>query len=177
MMHEIGLRILIRKVQLQGAQFDKALIPILSYHKDHYFRIYFRCVKGKEKCDGLLKQHQYLLFNPKTLEFKVSEFNNKRGFEYFGPLWAGRLLDRNVIAVMAKNNPFPGEQKFLDLLKEESKNDVVGYHDLHVVAKKYQLETTKIEPVVKKVKGARTHFSPTGIKSEKEIKEIVRIIK
>src|SRR3989344_5707896 len=27
MMHEIGLRILIRKVQLQGVQFDKALIP------------------------------------------------------------------------------------------------------------------------------------------------------
>jgi len=34
--HEVGLRILIRKVQLIGAQFDKALIPLCSYSKDHY---------------------------------------------------------------------------------------------------------------------------------------------
>jgi len=37
-MHEIGLRILIRKVQLIGAQFDKALTPVLSFYKDHYLR-------------------------------------------------------------------------------------------------------------------------------------------
>ena len=33
MMHELGLRILIRKIQLQGAQFDKALIPCLRITK------------------------------------------------------------------------------------------------------------------------------------------------
>lgn len=33
-MHENGLRILIRKVQLIGAEHDKALIPIFSYFKD-----------------------------------------------------------------------------------------------------------------------------------------------
>lgn len=195
MMHEIGLRILIRKAQLQGAQFDKALVPVVAYHKDHYFRIYFRCVKGakksgisgthknkiflsgKEKCDELLKQHQYLLFNPTTLEFKASEFNYEKGFDYFGPLWTGRLLDAKLIAKMSKENPFPEEQKFLDLLKEEAKKDVAGYYDLHVIAKKYGLETTKIEPVLKKVKGSRTHFSPTGIKTKKGIKEVVKVLK
>ena len=177
MMHEIGLRILIRKVQLQGVQFDKALIPMLAYHKDHYFRIYFRCVKGKEKCDEVLKEHRYLLFNPKSLEFTVSEFNQKKGFEYFGPLWAGKLMDRKLITRMTTENPFPEEQKFLDLLLEESKLDMVGFYDLHVVAKKYGLETTKIGPVMRKVKGVRTHFSPTGIKTEKSIKEIVKAMR
>ena len=47
LMHETGLRILVRKVQLQGIQFDKALTPILSYHKDHYFRVYFISQNGK----------------------------------------------------------------------------------------------------------------------------------
>ena len=61
LMHELGLRILIRKVQLQGIQFDKALVPVLSYHKDHYFRIYFRVEKGKQRCDEIIKQHQYFL--------------------------------------------------------------------------------------------------------------------
>ncbi len=177
MMHEIGLRILIRKAQLQGVQFDKALIPILAYHKDHYFRIYFRCIKGKEKCDEVLKEHQYLLFNPKTLEFKTSEFNQEKDFDYFGPLWTGTLFDKKLIATMDKENPFPEEQKFLDLLLEESKLDTVGFYDLHVIAKKYGLETTKLEPVLKKVKGVRTHFSGTGIKTENGIKEIVKGMK
>src|SRR3989344_82278 len=177
MMHEIGLRILIRKVQLQGVQFDKALIPILAYHKDHYFSIYFRNIKGKEKCDEVLKEHRYLLFNPKTLEFEVSEFNSKRGFDYFGPLWTGTLLDKRLMAKMKKENPFPEEQKFLNLLYEESKQDTVGFYDLHVIAKKYGLETTKLDRVLKKVKGVRTQFSGTGIKTEKSIKDVVTAMK
>jgi len=177
MMHEIGLRILIRKLQLQGVQFDKALIPILAYHKDHYFRIYFRCVKGKERCDQLLKEHQYLLFNPKTLEFKTSDFNAEKGFEYFGPLWAGKLSDKKLIAKMKKENPFPEEHKFLDLLHQESKNDIVGFYDLHVIAKKYGVETTRLEPVLKKVKGVRTQFSGTGIKTKVGIKKMVKILR
>lgn len=177
MMHEMGLRILIRKVQLQGVQFDKALIPILAYHKDHYFRIYFKNIKGKERCDEVLKEHRYLLFNPKTLEFKTSDFNQEKGFEYFGPLWAGKLSDRKLITKMKKENPFPEEQKFLDLLYQESKNDRVGFYDLHVIAKKYGVETTKLEPVLKKVKGVRTQFSGTGIKTKKGIKNIVKAMK
>jgi len=177
MMHEIGLRILIRKVQLQGVQFDKALIPILAYHKDHYFRIYFRCVKGKEKCDEILKEHRYLLFNPKTLEFTASEFNQAKGFEYFGPLWAGKLMDKKSISKMKKENPFPEEQKFLNLLYQESQNDIVGFYDLHVIAKKYGVETTRLELVLKKVKGVRTQFSGTGIKTEAGIKEVVKAMR
>lgn len=177
MMHETGLRILIRKIQLQGVQFDKALLPILAYHKNHYFRIYFRSVKSKEKCDEILKEHQYLLFNPKTLEFKTSEFNQEEGFDYFGPLWTGSLFDKKLIAKMKKDNPFPEEQKYLDLLLEESKIDTVGFYDLHVIAKKLALKTTKLEPILKKVKGVRTQFSGTGIKANNGIKEIVKAIR
>lgn len=62
LMHEVGLRILIRKVQLIASQFDKALIPILSYCKDHYYRVFFICEKGRQKADEVIKQHNYLLF-------------------------------------------------------------------------------------------------------------------
>jgi len=117
------------------------------------------------------------LYNPKYLDFKISDFNQEKGFEYFGPLWAGELFDKKLIARMAKENPFPEEQKFLDLLHEESKLDTAGFYDLHVIAKKYGLETTKLEPVLKKVKGVRTQFSGTGIKSKVGIKEIVKAMR
>ncbi|MBU0456703.1 MAG: tRNA (guanine(26)-N(2))-dimethyltransferase [Nanoarchaeota archaeon] len=182
MMHETGLRILIRKIQLQGIQFDKALIPILSYHKDHYFRIYFISEKSKEKCDQIIKQHQYLLFCSKCLNHEASNYNSNicqcgEKFQYAGPLWTGDLFNKELISTMAKNNPFPEEQKFLDILKEESKKDMVGFYDLHSIAKNYRSEPRRMDIIMKKLKAVKTHFSPNGIKTDKNIKEIVKLIK
>src|SRR3989344_5891157 len=108
-MHEIGLRILIRKVQLYGLPFDKALIPIFSYSKDHYYRLYFRCEKGKKICDEIIQQHQYFLYCNNCLNFKISHFNNglcvcKSQFQPAGPLWTGKLTDEKLIKIMVKSN-------------------------------------------------------------------------
>ena len=175
LMHELGLRILIRKVQLQGAQFDKALVPVLSYHKDHYFRIFFKSLKGKENCDGILKQHQYLLYNHKTLEFEVSALNSKKGYVFIGPLWTGKLSDKELLNRMIKLNIFESENKLLDVLLKE--NDLVGFFDLHAICKRYKKDTPKVADVLKKTKGSKTHFSPHGIKTDKNIKEIVKLLK
>lgn len=177
LMHEIGLRILIRKIQLQGVQFEKALTPIVSYHKDHYFRVYLRSEKGTGKCNDILKQHRYFLFCPGCLSFKTSLFNKETCscrtlFKFAGPLWVGKLFDENLVTKMATNNPFPGEQKFLDTLKREATSDRVGFYDLHELARKYKTEPPRIEPLLKKLNAVRTHFSMTGIKTEKPIKEI-----
>ncbi len=169
LMHEMGLRILIRKIQLQGVQFEKALTPIFAYHKDHYFRVYLRSEKGKERCDEILKQHQYFLFCSACLSFKTSLFNKEtcscgKPFQFAGPLWTSSIIDQKLISMMAKNNPFPEEQKFLDLLKEEAKVEQMGFYDLHELARKHKANPLKMEEALKKWKGVRTHFSPYGIK-------------
>jgi len=186
MMHETGLRILIRKVQLQGIQFDKALTPILAYHKDHYFRIYFQSQSGKERCDELINQHQYLLFCPNCLNYKTSNQNSGncdcgKVLQFAGPLWTGQLFDKKLITKIAntnsKSNIFPREQKFLEVLKEESKQDQVGFYDLHTIAKKYKVNPPRMEHILKQLKATRTHFSPTGIKTKLSIKEIIKKLK
>ena len=176
LMHETGLRILIRKVQLAGIQFDKALIPILSYHKDHYFRIYFKNDRRKESCDGIIKQHLYLLYNPQTLEFKPSPFNFEEGFISIGPLWTGKLFDAELIKKMAKNNHFPKEQHFLDILHKESSKDFLGFYDLHALAKAYKSTPPKLEWALQKLNGVRTHFSLNGIKTNKRFNEVIKMI-
>jgi tRNA (guanine26-N2/guanine27-N2)-dimethyltransferase len=175
MMHELGLRILIRKIQLLGMQFDKALVPVLSYYKDHYVRVFLRNIKGKEKCDELLKQHLYFLYNPKTLEFEESHYNNKKGFIFIGPLWVGALIDKKLIKKMVKLNKFESERKFLNFLLNEK--DIVGFYDSHVIARKYGINAMKLDEIVKKVKGSRTHFSLNGFKTDKNIKEVVKVMK
>ena len=177
LMHETGLRILIRKVQLQGIQFDKALVPILAYHKDHYFRMYFRSEKGKEKCDALLKQHQFFLMNPKTLEFKTSVYNLEQGWEWMEPLWTGSLFDRPLLEIMNRKNTFQEEEKFLSLLLEEAGQDQPFFYDLHVLAKKYGKEPPKMDAALQKLQGVRTHFSVYGVKTKKGVKDVVRLLK
>ncbi len=180
-MHEIGLRILIRRVQLQAVQFDKALVPVLSYHKDHYFRVYFESARGKERCDALLKQHQYYLWCAKCLTHTTSIHNKEQcscghTFEWAGPLWTGSLFESKLLKVIVKKNQFAEEEKFLNTLLEESTLDNVGFYDLHEIAKILKINPPKVEDVLNKIKGVRTHFSPMGIKTKIKRDELFTII-
>ncbi len=157
--HEAGIRILIRKIQLIGAQFDKALTPIFSYSDLHYMRAFFCCEKGKHKADKLLSQHGML--------------NNA------GPMWLGQLWDRKLASKIAKQS----SEKILKIIASESKIQSAGFYDIHMLCKKNRIrQIPKTEKVMKKIrqkmhKASLTHFSPTGIRSTISEKGIIRIIK
>ena len=157
--HEAGIRILIRKVQLVGAQFDKALTPIYSYSDLHYMRVFFSCEKGKHKVDKLLSQHGTL--------------NNA------GPMWLGQLWDKKLASSIAKQ----GSEKILNIIASESRIPVAGFYDLHAISKKLKIgKIPKTEDIMKNIKKKKhkvslTHFSPTGIRSDISEKQIIRIIK
>ncbi|MBN2368384.1 tRNA (guanine(10)-N(2))-dimethyltransferase [Candidatus Woesearchaeota archaeon] len=165
-MHETGIRILIRKVQLVGAEFEKALIPIFSFSKDHYYRVFFRCEKGRQKVDKLLKYHKFLLYNPKTLDRKVSEHNFEKKYDYAGPLWTGNLWDKKLVGTMLKKCDDKNKKLYslVSLINEECRVDSVGFYDLHQLAKVTGKPNPKIESVLKKGKVTRTHFLGWGVK-------------
>ncbi|NQV09464.1 methyltransferase [Candidatus Woesearchaeota archaeon] len=166
-MHETGLRILIRKVQLIGAQFDKALTPIFSYSKDHYMRVFFLCEKGKTHCDKIIKQHNFVVFEN----------------DYAGPLWIGQLWDKKLAAKMFNNNKIIENSSFLKIINDESKINTLGFFDLHRISKRYKIHNMqKKEEVTKKLKKkgfkvSNTHFSGTGIRTNASIEDIVKVLK
>lgn len=170
MMHETGLRILIRKIQLIGAQYSKALIPVFSYFKDHYFRIFLKCTKGKKDVDQLLKNHE--------------SFNNA------GPLWIGRLWDSklvNKIKNSAIKNKYIKDNKellkFIKIIQNESKIETVGFYDLHNIVKKEKIKkiikkSVLIEKIKKKkYKASQTHFSKTAIRSDIDYRSLIKMMK
>ena len=181
LMHEIGLRILIRKIQLIGVQFDKALNPVLSYHKEHYLRVYVRSEKGKEKCDEVLRQHQYFLYCSNCLEFKTSLFNTERcscggEYDFAGPLWVGKLFDSQLVKKMEKENKFEDDATFLQTLAVESTQEMVGFYDIHEIAHKMKIIIPKMADILRKTKGVRTHFSPSGIKTSMDLKDVMNAL-
>ncbi|HME87491.1 MAG TPA: hypothetical protein VKE88_03700 [Candidatus Nanoarchaeia archaeon] len=171
-MHESALRILIRRVQLIGAQHDKACIPILSYAKDHYVRIFFKCIKGKEKVDEILKQHAFILFNPKTLAYEVSTSNTKKDHVAIGPLYVGSLSDKSLLKKM--KTPSEEAQKLLKSLLEEK--DIVGCYDIHDLCGLLRVETPSFENLLKKTNGTRTHYNGYAIKTTKTVEEIKKLL-
>ncbi|MBI2652949.1 hypothetical protein HYX00_05785 [Candidatus Woesearchaeota archaeon] len=169
-MHETGLRILIRKIQLVAAQYDKALTPIFSYSKEHYMRIFLRNDKGKNKVDNILKQH--------------GDFNNA------GPVWLGRLWDKslvNKIFYNAINNRIFKQNKdlinLLKIIKEESKMNAVGFFDLHDICERNRIRhLQKKEAIINKIKklgyeAGETHFKGEGVRSSISLKKLINVLK
>lgn len=156
-MHETGLRILIRKIQLIGVQYNKALTPIFSYSKEHYFRVFLKCGKGKEKADEIMKQQGH--------------FNN------IGPMWLGSLWDSKLVKKMCEQSELMDHSllKMLKVIDKESKISTIGFYDIHKLCKKYKLKIPKMEKLLKY--GSRTIFNEYGIKTELTEKELVNIIK
>ncbi len=164
-MHESGLRILIRKCQLVAAQYDKALIPIYSYSKDHYMRIFFRCQKGKSHVDDIIKKHDM--------------------WGDAGPMWLGQLWDKNIaekIFQLSADTEYKIDTKLLHTIRNESLIDTTGFHDIHWLCKKHKLEVPKFDKIFeylekKKINFSRTHFADTGIRCDCSEKVIANILK
>jgi len=124
-------------------------------------------------------------------------------FNGAGPLWKGDLWDtklvnkmysailrdnnkktiknkNKIIIINENNNEF---LKFLKIIKEESKIDVVGFYDLHQIVKKRKLKTMmKKEDLIKKIrkggfKAENTHFSGIGIRSNVSYNRLVSLLK
>ncbi len=164
LMHEIGLRILIKKVQEVAAQYDIALTPIFAHTTRHYMRCYLRAERGAGKTDNILEQIGC--------------------FQGAGPMWLGHLFDEDLVEKMYRltfdMKGISSETKaFLHGIYWESKIQMLGFYDLSEMKLN---QVPKIFEVIEKLrkkgfKASRTHFSPTGIKtnaSEKEFKKIVK---
>jgi tRNA (guanine26-N2/guanine27-N2)-dimethyltransferase len=156
--HELGIRILIRKVQLIATQYEKALIPIYSYSVEHYMRVFFRCEKGKKKCDEIIAKHGL--------------------FDDAGPIWLGDLWDKHL----AKKIADLSKDRLTEIITEESNMDSVGFHDIHHLGKEEKINIPKYEAIMNAIKSAgfpasRTHFSEYGIRSTIPKDKLVQILK
>ncbi len=165
-MHEVGLRILIRKCQLAAAPYDKALTPLFSYFKDHYMRIFFHCRKGRSRVDEILKQ------------LGTFEYEGKN----VGPLWKGALWDAGVLQKLQTDQE--KSAAFLEIIKKEASIQTIGFYDIHAFCKKYHLAIPRTAALIEAIQQtdvpvARTHFSDTGIRTtigEEELKKIINKI-
>ena len=195
LMHEIGIRILIRKAQLIGAQYEKALIPIFSYSSMHYMRTFLLCNKSKNTVDEMLKLHRYLLYCNNCMKKIICRENNAKccnqSMLISGPIWTGELYNKEIAEKTVKNILKHHEMKndkeiltLIELLKGDIENNTeIGFYDIHKITKKWKMhQIPSFEKIIDECsklgyKTTRTHFNEHAIKSNIPIEELINIVK
>lgn len=187
LMHEIGLRILIRKVQLMGTNQQRALTPILSYSKDHYMRVFFRFDKGKKCMDRILSQHGMYSPDDEQNTERSKQGSDSQTAESYGPMWLGELNEIETlkkINAIEQNNECISKRtiKLIDTLIEETKINSFGFIDIHNLSKNNTEEIPKFEHIISLLRkkgflAARTHFRNTAIKTNAKKSDVEKILK
>lgn len=171
---QFGLRILIRKVQEIGFMHDKALVPIFSFAKDHYTRIYFKCIANKDLCEKILNETGFVE-SDKNRILKPSKLSS--GKNVFGPIYLGRIQDKKLLKNIA------WDDKFFKLIQNDSELDsLFNFYDPHEICKRNSLPVPNYEPLIKKLeekkfKVLRTHYYKTALLSNAPSKDFLRILK
>ncbi|MGD0056417.1 MAG: tRNA (guanine(10)-N(2))-dimethyltransferase [Methanomassiliicoccales archaeon] len=177
--HELGLRILIGYVVRKAAEFDKGVRPMLCFYADHYFRMYLRLQEGAGEADKSLHQLGYVQYDPETgiRSCSLDQYHSMS----FGPIWAGPLYDRSLLSSMNASEGLARRarcEKYLSLWKEEV--DVPYFYDNDEIASLLHASPPTMERLLEKIRevgrASRTHFSPTGFKTDLTLAELMEIM-
>jgi tRNA (guanine26-N2/guanine27-N2)-dimethyltransferase len=186
--HEIGLRILAKKVIEVGAQYEIAMEPIFAHSTNHYFRVYFQKEIGAKRCDRLLERIGFIFHCEhclrRTPEFPWEEVSSicscARRFKVAGPLWLGNLWSKEICRLMKK---LAGAElgEFLNLISEEEKVGIPTFFTTSEIARVYKIDEPRLGDLLKNLRergflACGTHLSPKGFRTNASIEQILSTI-
>lgn len=184
--NELGIRILISSIILNCARYEKAFVPRLSFSYAHCFRVFGKISRGARKVDKILNQFDFVMHCNRCGNRKAGDLELKcrcgEEFEVCGPIYLGEINHKKFIIETkkeAEKRNFSKEALFLTLLCEELQ--VPFYYDLHYLAKTVKTKIPKIDELIAKLKkigfkASRTHFCPTGVKTNAEFNELKNML-
>ena len=162
--HETGIRLLIAYVAQRAAAMDKAITPVASFWKSHYYRIVVRVKHGSGIADKALQN---------VREISKDEAISKiYGHKPEGPIWTGQLHDDGVINSakrMKSNSVLSSTYNFIESIRNEDTR--MYFFELTDFARHLKRSLPQLSGVMDRIEeekntpAYRTHFSPTGIKA------------
>ena len=193
---ELGVRILIGFCQRAAGKYDLALTPVLAHATRHYFRVYLRGRRRAGATNDVLANQGYVSHcracgHRSLISGLVPELPQKcecgEKLEHAGPLWLGRLGDKEFIGRMtndlARRNFRLGQQELtlLNLCREET-DGPPAFYDMHELSGRMKVSPPKIVELIGKLRkqdyfASRTHFSGTGFRTDAPMGEIMKIFK
>ncbi|MGV8176933.1 MAG: hypothetical protein ACP5NX_03980, partial [Candidatus Bilamarchaeaceae archaeon] len=188
--HETGARILLKRIAETAMEHNLGMTPVLTLSKDHYIKVVVRLERNAKKAEETAKMMRFVMYDAKSGERGASELPDLcggAGVSVIGPLWGGELHDPTVLEKMEKLNAGRGYADKEELAKTTSlmRNELgfaPYFFDVHGAAK--VAGKGRIPPMQEVMEGLRargfgaerTHFSPTGIKTDACMKDITALL-
>jgi tRNA (guanine26-N2/guanine27-N2)-dimethyltransferase len=191
-LHELGLRLLIKALVAEFAKYDLKFSPLLGFYQKHYYRIFGRVFESAKGANRQIKRLKYLewcrkcdfrdYFNLDELERKCPFCSTKT--EVLGPVWAEKLGEERFcenVGEILKKNKYEKAMKIVEMVKGELLL-TIPYYDSHYLSHIKRRGGLKLEEILEGLKNSgfravRTHFSPTGFKTNAPINIIEKIFK
>ncbi|MDD2655822.1 MAG: hypothetical protein PHQ80_04105 [Candidatus ainarchaeum sp.] len=191
--HEAGARILLKHFANLASEFDFGIVPLFTLSHRHFFKVFMRLEKGADKAVQNEKEIGSINFCGKCgwrggNEIPIPKCPKcKSKTEWGGPLWLGKLHSKEHIKRMQKLNEarnYADKKAISALLPLMQKEDSFPpyFFDVHRTCKRFGLHNPRpIEEIIAAIKkrgysAARTHFSPTGIKTNAPASALKRLI-
>lgn len=183
--HEIGLRVLIGFIARTALRFDKAIYPLISWAKEHYYRVHLRLRRSSSQATKMIEKLGYIAFCSNCLEKKILRLGEGidscdcgNRMQVIGPLWVGELKDMEFV----KNTISKAEGKQREFLtKIYDEIDYPLAYSLPKICSAISRSVPSTKEVVEKLrtrgfKASAAHYCGYCVKTDAELKEIVEVL-
>jgi len=194
--HEIAIRLMIGALVMTAAKHEIGVKILFSHKSNHYIRVYASLIHGAKKADVSISKMGYILHcfscfhreaSPSLAPFLKEECPECGGLlKAAGPLWLGRLAEKNFCEQIEKEAANRTEmngqiRKILSLIKEESSASAT-YFVIDKICDKLGLPSPPLGKVMRRLSEegfevSATHFNTRGIRTNAPAEIVVKTIK
>ena len=149
---EVGIRILLGRIQALASNYNRSIEPMLSYSEGHHLRVFVKIIDARPISLKWLNQDMQILAEEAP--------------ESAGPIWMEKIIDSELVPENCEGQL----GKFFDTLRKEAEGPP-GLFDINDIARAAQIgQTPKKLKIVECLEkegffASVSIFSPIGIKT------------
>ncbi|MFH0956940.1 MAG: tRNA (guanine(10)-N(2))-dimethyltransferase [Candidatus Aenigmatarchaeota archaeon] len=181
---ETGVRVLTTAIMVELARRDLTFEPVYA-HANHYFRVIGLVRRKKSALTESFRKVKLISWCPRCI-FRSAEVHGAcpecgGRVEMLGPIWTGRLSDKDFCAKMAGEMKALGYRNTRELEAAAAEIEAPFYYDLHRLSKIARKTPRKADDVVSGLRAAgreasRTRFCGTGVLTDASLSELLRLL-
>ena len=184
--NEIAIRLILGCVRNISARLDIEIIPLFVENNQHYYRVYLKILNKPDQVQNL----GYILHCKKCgnrimiEEKEITCIICNEKMNVAGPLWIGKIYDKEFIEQMISNESNLVVDKKCKKILEKCvlESEMPGtYFTIDEIASMMKISPPKLEHAIKKLQengfmASPTSLNSTGFRTNANIKEIFEIL-